>query len=158
MLPALADPLVRAHLDPRPQLAAGRVLAREGLATACIDLSDGVATDLMHICRLSRVGARLLATDIPISAGVRAVAREVGQDPAALALGGGEDYQLLFTCAPDQASHLAAVFGRAGLPLPDQIGEVTSGKDVLLITTETEKIISGGGYEHFRLDPEKSSD
>ena len=79
--PGLRDPLVQAHLDPRPQLAAGRLLAREGLATACIDLSDGIASDLMHICRLSRVGARLRAEDIPVSPGARAVAAMTGRDP-----------------------------------------------------------------------------
>jgi thiamine-monophosphate kinase len=158
MDPGIAEPLVRAHLDPRPQLIAGRFLAREGLASACIDLSDGVATDLLHICRLSRAGARLLAADIPISPGVRAVALKVGRDPLALALKGGEDYQLLFTCPPARASHLAALFGGAGLPPPSRIGEIVSGEEVVLITGETEKIISGGGYEHFRLDPKKSSD
>ena len=119
---ALTDPLVQAHLDPRPQLAAGRLLAREGLATACIDLSDGTATDLMHICRLSRVGARLRAEDIPVSPGARAVAAMIGQDPLELALRGGEDYQLLFTCAPEAAPRLPAAFTRAGLPAPRPVG------------------------------------
>jgi thiamine-monophosphate kinase len=156
--PTLTEPLIRAHLDPQPQLAAGRLLAREGLATACIDLSDGVATDLMHICRLSRVGAKLAAADLPIPSGVRAVARMTDQDPVDLALLGGEDYQLLFTCNPAQASHLPAVFAQAGLTVPSRTGEIISGTEVLLITAEKEKIISGGGYDHFRLDPQKSTD
>jgi thiamine-monophosphate kinase len=155
---ALSQPLVRAHLDPQPQLAAGRVLAREGLATACIDLSDGVASDLRHICRLSRVGARVFAEDLPIPAGVRAVARMLGRDPEELALQGGEDYQLLFTCAPEQAPHLAAVFTQAGLEAPLRIGEIVPGDELTLIIEKREKIISGTGYEHFRLDPRKSSD
>jgi thiamine-monophosphate kinase len=154
----MAEPLLRAHLEPRPQLIAGRLLAREGLASACIDLSDGAATDLLHICRLSRVGARLLAAAIPVSPGVRAAAWEMEQDPLALALKGGEDYQLLFTCPPARASHLAAAFEQAGLSPPSCIGEIVSGEEVVLITGETEKIISGGGYEHFRLDHDKSSD
>lgn len=156
--PNLAESLVRAHLDPQPHLAAGRLLAREGLATACIDLSDGVATDLLHICRLSQVGARLAAENLPIPRGVRAVAGMVGRDPMELALQGGEDYQLLFTCTPDQASRLAAVFLQAGLPAPLRIGETTSEGEVVLITPEKEKIISGGGYDHFRLDLKKRSD
>jgi thiamine-monophosphate kinase len=128
------------------------------LATACIDLSDGVASDLMHICRLSRAGARLSAGDLPIPEGVKTVARLVGQNPEELALQGGEDYQLLFTCAPDQAVHLPAIFAHEGLKAPIPIGEIVSGKELVLITGEEEKIISGRGYEHFRLDPKKSSD
>ncbi len=156
--PTLAAPLIRAHLDPQPQSAAGRLLAREGLATACIDLSDGIATDLMHICRLSRVGAKLTAADLPIPSGVRAVARMVDQDPVKLALQGGEDYQLLFTCSPARGALLPAVFAQAGLQAPSRIGEIIVGTEVVLITEEKEKIISGGGYDHFRLDPRNSSD
>jgi thiamine-monophosphate kinase len=156
--PTFTAPLIRAHLNPQPQAAAGRLLAREGLATACIDLSDGIATDLMHICRLSRVGAKLTAEDLPIPPGVRAIARMMDQDPVELALQGGEDYQLLFTCSPDQAARLPAVFAQAGLAGPSRIGEMVDGEEVVLITVEKEKIISGGGYDHFRLDPRTSSD
>jgi thiamine-monophosphate kinase len=156
--PTLTEPLIRAHLDPQPQSAAGRLLAREGLATSCIDLSDGVATDLMHICRRSQVGAKLTSEELPIPPGVRAVARMVEKDPVELALQGGEDYQLLFTCSPAQATHLPAAFAQAGLKVPSRIGEITPGKEVFLITAEKEKIISGGGYDHFRLDPQKSTD
>jgi thiamine-monophosphate kinase len=156
--PIQREPLIGAYLDPQPQLAAGRLLAREGLASACIDLSDGVATDLMHICQLSGVGARLAATDIPIPSGVRAVAQMIGKDPLELALQGGEDYQLMFTSSPDHVSHLPAVFKQTGLEVPSRVGEIVTGKEVLLITKEKEKIISGGGYEHFRLDPMRSSD
>jgi thiamine-monophosphate kinase len=151
--PSLGGPLVRAHLDPQPQLAAGRLLAQAGLATACIDLSDGAATDLYHICRLSGVGVRLAAEDLPLSPGLKAVARMVGKDPEELALQGGEDYQLLFTSSPAQASRVPETFTQAGLETPSRIGEIGPGEEVVLITGKKEKIISGGGYDHFRLDP-----
>lgn len=154
--PDLKAPLVRAYQEPRPQLTAGRLLAREGLATACIDLSDGVATDLMHVCRQSGVGARLTAESIPVSPGVRTVARMTDQDPLDLALQGGEDYQLLFTSSPEQATGLSQAFTQAGLEAPRPIGEIVTGKEVVLITRKSEKIISGGGYDHFRLDPHKN--
>jgi thiamine-monophosphate kinase len=156
--PSLTEPLIRAHLNPQPQATAGRLLARKGLATACIDLSDGVASDLMHICRLSRVGAKLTAADLPISSGVRTVARIVDRDPVDLALQGGEDYQLLFTCSPAQGALIPAVFAKAELGAPSRIGEIIVGAEVVLKTAEKEKIISGWGYDHFRLDPQKSSD
>lgn len=156
--PNLAAPLIHAHLNPRPQVAAGRLLAREGLASACIDLSDGVATDLMHICRASGVGARLDADDLPVPTAVRAVARLAGQEFWEPALMGGEDYQLLFTCPPDRAPRLPPVFARAGLEVPSRIGEIIAGEEVILIIAQKEKIISGAGYEHFRLDGGETAD
>jgi len=156
--PDLKEPLTRAYQDPRPRLTAGRLLARERLATACIDLSDGVATDLMHICRQSGLGARLAGETIPVSPGVETVARLTDQDPLNLALQGGEDYQLLFTSSAEQAARLSQAFAQAGLEAPSLIGELVPGEEVVLITGKTEKIISEGGYDHFRLDPGKTSD
>jgi thiamine-monophosphate kinase len=147
-----ADPLIKAHLDPVPQLAAGRLLARNRLATAAIDLSDGVATDLFHICRASGAGARLEAASIPVSAGVRSVAQELGRSPLDLALKGGEDYQLLFTAPPDAELRLDQIFTQADLPPPIIIGAIVSGQEVALISPAGEEIISGTGFDHFRLD------
>ncbi len=155
--PDLKEALCQAHLSPRPQLAAGRLLARQGLATAAIDLSDGVATDLFHICRASGVGARLEAALLPVSSGVRTVAEILKQDPLKLALTGGEDYQLLFTSAkPPEA--LDAAFSRAGLPPPLPLGEMVAGEAVILATSGGEQDISGAGYDHFRLDLGSGSD
>ncbi len=155
--PDLKEALCQAHLSPRPQLAAGRLLARQGLATALIDLSDGVATDLFHICRASGVGARVEAALLPVSPGVRTVAEILKQDPLKLALTGGEDYQLLFTSAkPPEA--LEAAFSRAGLPPPLPLGEMVAGEGVILATSGGEQDISGAGYDHFRLDLGAGSD
>ncbi len=150
--PELAKPLVKAHLDPVPQLKAGRLLARNRLAGAAIDPSDGVATDLCHICQASRTGARLEGAAVPIPAGVQAAARLLGIDPLDLALKGGEDYQLLFTVRPEQSPQLTRIFRQARLPLPVKIGEITPGREVTLITPSGEEVISGAGFDHFRLD------
>jgi len=149
----LREALVEAHLAPRPQLKAGRLLAREGLATAMIDVSDGVATDLSHLCQASSVGARIEAAAVPVSPRLKAAAPRLGLDPLRLALTGGEDYQLLFTSPPQAAPSLALAFSRAGLAPPRALGEITAAPGVLLVTAAGEQDISWQGYDHFRLDP-----
>jgi len=152
--PELQAPLVEAHLRPRPHLQAGRLLAQEGLATALIDTSDGIATDLYHICRASGVGARLPSAVVPVSPRVRAAAPHLGRDPVDLALTGGEDYLLLFTCPVEKAARLPRSFSRAGLATPLPLGRIVSGDRVILETPTGEVDISGRGYDHFRLDLE----
>lgn len=85
------------HFHPSPRIAVGDFLRKRGLATAMIDLSDGFSTDLTHICEESRVGAEILAADIP-RARVGHPRRPVDLK---LALHGGEDYELLFTARPN---------------------------------------------------------
>lgn len=150
--PDLQGALAQAHLDPRPQLRAGRVLAEQNLAGALIDLSDGVATDLGHICRASGVGARVPAATAPVSPRVQAAAPLLGADPLELALKGGEDYQLLFTSPVTKTPALFQAFARAGLPPPLPLGEIVAGAGVLLATPEGEKEITFDGFDHFRLD------
>jgi thiamine-monophosphate kinase len=145
----VAAPLIQAHVNPRPQLAAGRLLAGSRLATALIDLSDGVASDLWHICRASGVGADLEARRLPVPPGVAAVARQLHLAPLDLALKGGEDYQLLFTSPPDREASLYQAFSQAGLGAPVRLGEIVAGAEVRLISADGDKIISGTGYNHF---------
>ena len=152
LAPDLQEPLIEAHLRPRPHLRAGRLLAREHLATALIDTSDGVATDLYHICRAGRVGARINGMEVPVSPRVRAAAPDLGRDPLDLALTGGEDYLLLFTCPPEKSGRLPQSFSRAGLAAPLVLGRIVPGDRVILKTAAGEVDISGRGYDHFRLD------
>ncbi len=152
LAPDLTKTLVEAHLLPRPQLAAGRLLAQTGLATALIDTSDGVATDLYHICQASGVGARLPAASVPISPWVQTAAPDLNRDPLTLALTGGEDYLLLFTSPPENAARLAQVFLKAGLPAPLPLGRIVPGDRVILETAGGDVDISGKGYDHFALD------
>ena len=150
--PHLMEPLSRALLDPRPQIKAGRVLAEEGLATALIDLSDGVATDLFHVCRASGVGAKIPRDKVPISPRVREAAPILGLAALDLALKGGEDYQLLFTVSPHRVPALLAAFSQNGLDPPLPLGEIIPGEGVRLSTSMGDQDISGGGFNHFRLD------
>src|SRR6202008_3343099 len=95
------------HFYPEPRIDLGRVLREKKLASAMIDTSDGLSTDLAHICEESRVGAEVVSSLIP-RAHVGKPARELNLD---LALHGGEDYELLFTAAQEKRipRHIAGV-------------------------------------------------
>jgi thiamine-monophosphate kinase len=142
-------PLITAFLDPQPQLTAARILAKGHLATALIDLSDGVASDLDQICRQSKVGAQVQAEQVPVPERVRQVAALLQRDPLNLALMGGEDYGLLFTVSPRQEEKLTGSFSSAGLPPPVAIGRIVSGEAVSLVLPTGERDISGTGFDHF---------
>jgi thiamine-monophosphate kinase len=92
--------LVRRHSHPTARVAEGRWLNDRRLASAAIDLSDGLSGDLRHLCDESRVGAELALDKIPISPACRAYAGACEISPIQLALTGGEDYELLFTASP----------------------------------------------------------
>lgn len=142
-------PLLGAFLRPRPQISAGRLLAAERLATAAIDLSDGLASDLEQICLRSKVGAVVRADALPIPPSVINVANLVGKKPLDLALKGGEDYQLLFTAPPASWERLWASFQDAGLPEPHHIGVIVPGTGIKLRLAEGEQDITDAGFDHF---------
>lgn len=112
-----APDLELAHRRPRPRLAEGEVARRAG-ATAMIDISDGLACDLLHLAAASGVG--VVVDHVPVAVGVA----RYGDDPESAALGGGEDYELLFS-APDPAV-VDESFTAAGLIVPLRVGRVTA--------------------------------
>jgi thiamine-monophosphate kinase len=130
----------RPYFYPEPRIEVGRRLQRRGLATAMIDLSDGLSVDLAHICAESRVSAVIHAVKLPIANGSR----------LELALHGGEDYELLFT-----AGRRTSVPGRiAGLSITE-IGEVRNRSNyssAIQILGENGKVsvLPQRGWEHFR--------
>ena len=92
--------LVERHYRPVPRIAEGLKLAATTGVNACMDISDGIGSDLRHILEESGAGARVDVRSLPLSAELRSVCARRGWDPAELALDGGEDYELLFTCRP----------------------------------------------------------
>jgi len=121
---AIVASVVRAHRCPTPRVAEGRVIRASGWATAMIDLSDGLVTDLGHVAAESGVGARIDVDALPVSEATRTVARARDVDPLRWAVSGGEDYELLFTAASDRAVGLArAVTEATGTPVR-RIGDV----------------------------------
>src|SRR5439155_7484805 len=132
---------------PRARLDVGEMLARTRAASAAIDLSDGLLSDLGHICRASRVGARIDSERLPFAPPLSRLAKE---ERLALALGGGEDYELLFTVPPRRVRRLEQAARGRSLVVPD-IGRVTRERGVRL-TGVSRRLAATftGGLDHFR--------
>lgn len=142
----LATALQR-HLRPEPRLALGEWLARSGIASAMIDLSDGLSTDLRHVCEASGVGAEVWPGKIPRPA-LPAPLRNLNLDPLELALHGGDDYELLFTVSPRRTRRLPAAFHNLPLTV---IGKITGGKKVRLVRASgSSRILPPRGWDPFR--------
>ena len=108
-----AAALVQRHYRPVPRVSEGLALAACPGVHAMMDISDGVASDLGHILDASGVGADLEASSLPLSSELRSLCALKGWDPLPLAAGGGEDYELLFTMAPDACPDIPhTVIGR----------------------------------------------
>jgi thiamine-monophosphate kinase len=147
---ALRAELVTAHLRPTARLAEGRWLGAQPTVHAMMDVSDGIATDLAHICRESAVGARVALERLPIAPAAREAARALGQDPVRWAVGGGEDYELLFTCEPGAADALAQGLLRATGTALTVIGWIDRpGSGVTYLDDRGEPVALPPGYQHF---------
>ncbi len=145
------DPMPRAkirpqdyprHFFPEPRIRVGQTLRQKKIATAMIDISDGLSTDLAHICRESGVGAELQGEAIP-RALVGKPLRPVDLD---LALHGGEDYELLFTAPPGKRLPSRI----AGIAIT-QVGHITRQRKIFLRNLSGGlSPLQAGGWEHFR--------
>jgi thiamine-monophosphate kinase len=124
---------VRPHLCPKIQIKLGAWLAQRHIATAMMDISDGLSTDLTRLSEASKVGARIYANKIPQVAIPAATAKKLSRgslDPLQMALHGGEDYELLFTVSREKAKLLR---GAPNFSRLVAIGEITTSKKLLLI-------------------------
>ncbi len=138
--------LIERHLLPMPRIAEGRKLALSGCVSAMIDISDGLSSDLAHICEQSKVGAEIYADTIPLSRDILREAGRLKKPPLEYALSGGEDYELLFTASPAKIKKLRSL--RFSL---FEIGTITRGKDISLIDRAGKRTpLRPRGYDHFR--------
>ena len=137
------------YLRPEPRVRVGLLLGRNRAASACIDLSDGLADGIRQIAVASGVGIAVDGETIPLADGVAEYHRAQGHDPVRAALAGGDDYELLFTARPTLRGRLRAVKRQAGdLPIT-KIGVVTKAQQLVLRTASGD-IELPAGFEHFR--------
>jgi thiamine-monophosphate kinase len=141
-----ADSLADRYRLPRPRLALGRRL--RGLVHATMDISDGLVGDLRHICDASRVGATIEISRVPLS---DAASAAVTNAPTWIetVIGGGDDYELLFTAPPDREATLASLGKEIGVPVT-RIGSIDGSQGLRVIGMEGREIVPAKvGYRHF---------
>ncbi len=138
-----ADRFLEAFLDPVPRVDLGLKLAAHKIATAMIDISDGLSVDLGHICEASETGAEVDASNLPISAELS----RASPDAETMALHGGEDYELLFTVAPHAEENLTRI--QLGCKIT-RIGSILEGSGIVLVDAEgRRKPLEPKGFQHF---------
>ncbi len=140
---AQRDAMVK-HLIPEPRLGAGKAIGEAGIATAMIDISDGLSTDLWHILDESRCGAIIRAEDIPIAESVELLSPGRALE---FALHGGEEYELLFTAPSDFRAKVEELSNGISIPIT-LIGEITSGEDLQLERNGVFELVKPSGYQH----------
>ena len=142
------ETLLLRQLRPSPRVGWGIVLGEERLATAMIDVSDGLSSDLAHLCEESQVGALIDSSSVPIDKDVSTLCGRRALDPLMLALHCGEDFELLFTVRPEDVARLPKKVDGVAI---SHIGEVTDQTGKVRVA-EKNRVwnLQPGGFEHFR--------
>lgn len=141
--PAQLDAMMK-HLKPEPRLGAGKAIGEAGIATAMIDISDGLSTDLWHILDESHCGAIIRAGEIPVAESVKLLSPDRALE---YALHGGEEYELLFTSPFDFRDKVGELSKSLSIPIT-LIGEITRGEDLQLERGGLFESVKPSGYEH----------
>jgi thiamine-monophosphate kinase len=140
------DYLISRHLRPVPRVAWGRKIGTAGVASAMIDVSDGLSSDLGHLCDESGAGALIAADRVPLSRELRSVCLK--RPALEYALNGGEDYELLFTVPPEKRKAFRALRVPA-----TEIGVIVKGRGMRIVRQGRTERLLPGGYDHFRGGP-----
>jgi thiamine-monophosphate kinase len=151
--------VLRRYRRPRPRLREAQYLRQHGVLHSLIDISDGLSSDLAHICTESGVSAQLEAAHIPVSEEVRHIARALQVGPLTLALHGGEDFELCLTAPTGAVSRLQQAFAaRFQCPLV-RVGTIQPGRGVTLRRPDgTQQPLSARGYDHFRTHVDSTTE
>jgi len=137
-----AESVIRRHIDPEPEVALGIALAAIDAVTACIDISDGLSTDLLHLCDASGVGAEIERERLPVFPDFTAIGPALGIDVRRAVLHGGEEYALLFTSSMRESE----LSERVGRPVY-AIGKIVAERGVRI----DGEPLPAGGFDHFAV-------
>jgi len=143
--------LIEKHLSPIPRIAEGRLIARNHLASAMIDISDGLMSDLGHILEESHAGAKIWISQLPLSEAYRRKAPHYTSSDIDLAISGGEDYELLLTTPRKKGEKLLTFFHKSGLKITT-IGEIVDPRYGLRLFLDDGREYKPRekGYDHFK--------
>ena len=142
--------LIRRHIRPTPRIQVGQLLVDRNIAHAAIDLSDGLSSDVGHVCEESQVGVEIRGQALPLSSQLRAFAQRNKLDPLELVLQGGEDYELLFTAPAKHHQRVMHVSKQTNVPI-SWIGEIkpeTFGRQLDRHEGRKQQLVKKG-FEHF---------
>lgn len=141
--------LLRRYKRPEPRVKAGIVLSSMPAVHALIDVSDGLASELHHIASESGCGCQLWRAAVPVEPAAELVGRRAGVEPVEWALFGGDDYELLFTVAPEAMGQVSQALSAVGASCRP-VGKVVPEQGVRLVHQDgTSRDLPRAGYEHF---------
>jgi thiamine-monophosphate kinase len=148
---AVCTALRQRYTQPQPRVREGIFLQAAGCLTSMIDLSDGLAGDLGHLCEESGCGAQIMAEALPLQAGVREVAVALGEEPLELALRGGEDFELCYTAIPGTVTPMLDTFqAQFGTELTC-VGTIVSEPALQLVHPDgSHTPLAPQAFDHFR--------
>jgi thiamine-monophosphate kinase len=143
--------LIKAHNHPEPKIKEGKFIAENSFASSMIDLSDGLASDLGHICSQSRTGAVIFEEKIPVSREFNKFLEVTTPENFHISYTGGEDYQLLFTVPEkDSGTVKTGYFEKFGTEI-FEIGEIVKDEGIVFVSKNGDKRpLAGKGYDHFK--------
>ncbi len=143
--------LIEKHLSPTPRVDLGHALGKKQIASAMIDVSDGLLSDTFHILEESKVGGRIWEDHIPLSNLFRRWVGDYSKDPYQIALSGGEDYELLFTASPKQKTAIQTLSRSLNVPIT-HVGKILPPKDGFQLIGKGGKKVALNrlGFDHFK--------